>query len=109
MSHDQIIAAVANYFGITVTQLLSRDTSQPTVQRRHIAMYLCYHELQASYPQVGKWFDRDHTTVMYGVHRIERSHDPRITQNINQIIEKLQCPVDKRGLMVSVGDGIVLA
>jgi chromosomal replication initiator protein len=57
---------VAERFGLTRGQLLGRRRLPHIVRGRHIAMLLCLEMLPgASLPQVGRWFGRDHTTVLH--------------------------------------------
>lgn len=111
-SHTVIIATTASYFGVTVERLLAKDQRQPIATHRKIAMYLCRELLYASYPTIGKWFNRDHTTVMPAIKSIERSigrvGGATTRFHIDQITALLPL-IDERAHTVSVGDGIVLA
>jgi chromosomal replication initiator protein len=65
LSPKHIVDIVAEQFGLTRAQLLGRRRLPHIVLARHIAMLLCIEMLQASLPQVGEWFGRDHTTVLH--------------------------------------------
>ncbi len=39
---------------------------------RHVAWYLCKQHLQKTYHQMARHFERDHSTIINGVQRIER-------------------------------------
>ena len=39
---------------------------------RQVACYLMKYELKMSFPQIGKIFSRDHSTIMNGVSKIEK-------------------------------------
>jgi hypothetical protein len=64
---------VADAYGIDVIELLSarRSAAKP----RHLAMWLCRESLGLSYTQLGKLFDRDHSSICFGVKNV--SQDPR--------------------------------
>ena len=51
-------------------ELLSKRRLNAT--ERHIAMYLSVRLLGCSYPEVGRAFGRDHTTVMYAVKKLDK-------------------------------------
>jgi len=36
-----------------------------------VAMWLCFKVTPSSFPEIGRAFDRDHTTVMHAVERVE--------------------------------------
>jgi chromosomal replication initiator protein len=68
---QKIIELVAREWQTTVEALLGRDRSQKIAQPRQVAMYLLRKETDASLPQIGEVLGgRDHTTVMYAIHKI---------------------------------------
>lgn len=64
---------VCSEMGVPMRELLSARRSQQTARCRQVAMYLAVELTSASYPQVGRAFDRDHTTVLYGVRKIREA------------------------------------
>lgn len=68
---DYIQRAVAERFGITVDELLAKGRRKTVAEARHIACYLCrtLPTPPPSYPDLGRRFRRDHTTVMGSVKR----------------------------------------
>jgi chromosomal replication initiator protein len=65
-----IMLTVADFYGTTVTKLLEHDQHRALTRPRQVAMALCRGMLGMSYPQIGKAFDRDHTTVLYAVEQV---------------------------------------
>jgi chromosomal replication initiator protein len=64
--------AVARRFGVTVLDLCSRRRGAAVVRPRHTAMWIARHVTLHSLPEIGRAFgDRDHTTVINGIARIE--------------------------------------
>ncbi len=69
---EGISVTVADYYGITVDEIVSRNRSRRIARPRQLVMYLAREETKASLPQVGKALgNRDHTTVLYGCDKIE--------------------------------------
>ena len=67
----KIMEQVALEWQISVDDLLGRDRSQKIAEPRQVAMYLMRKETNASLPQIGEVLGgRDHTTVMYAIHKI---------------------------------------
>ncbi|MCH1404292.1 MAG: chromosomal replication initiator protein DnaA [Candidatus Nanopelagicales bacterium] len=67
----QIMAASAQYFGVTVDDLCGSSRSRVLVTARQIAMYLCRELTDLSLPKIGQAFGgRDHTTVMHADRKI---------------------------------------
>jgi chromosomal replication initiator protein len=72
ISIDAIQREVARYYNIRQTEMHSNRRSRNIVRPRQIAMYLAKNLTNCSYPQIGSRFgDRDHTTVMHAVRKIE--------------------------------------
>ncbi len=69
----QIMAATAQYFGVTVDDLCGTSRSRVLVTARQIAMYLCRELTDLSLPKIGQAFGgRDHTTVMHADRKIRQ-------------------------------------
>ncbi len=82
-----IISITADYFGIPVDELTGKNRGRVYVTSRHIAMYLCRQLTDLSLPKIGESFgDRDHTTVMYAVKKVEDQIAQR-RQMYNQVNE----------------------
>jgi chromosomal replication initiator protein len=68
---EGISVTVADYYGITVDEIVSKNRSRRIARPRQLVMYLAREETKASLPQVGKALgNRDHTTVLYGCDKI---------------------------------------
>jgi chromosomal replication initiator protein len=69
---EQVIQAVSTFYHVQAKELTGRGRRKEIVRPRHVAMYLARHETEASLPEIGTALGgRDHTTVMYGVQKIE--------------------------------------
>ncbi|HVE73977.1 MAG TPA: chromosomal replication initiator protein DnaA [Mycobacteriales bacterium] len=66
-----IMAATAEYFGLTLEDLCGSSRSRALVTARQIAMYLCRELTELSLPKIGQMFGgRDHTTVIHADRKI---------------------------------------
>jgi chromosomal replication initiator protein len=65
-----IMAQTAAYFGLTLEDLRGPSRSRVLVNARQIAMYLCRELTSMSLPEIGKEFNKDHTTVMHANKKI---------------------------------------
>jgi len=87
-----IIKTVAEFYNITINDLIDRSRKKELVRPRQITMYLIRKELNNSYPSIGeKLGGRDHTTVMYACQKIEKDIQKQdsIIEELNLIKEKL--------------------
>lgn len=62
-----IAASEAGRAGITTDQLMGRSSARLIAHARQDAMRRIREALGYSYPRIGRFFGRDHTTVVHGV------------------------------------------
>jgi chromosomal replication initiator protein len=68
---DTILEETASYFGLGPGDLVSKSRSRPLTTARHVAMYLLRELTGLSLIKIGEHFERDHTTVLHGIKKIE--------------------------------------
>lgn len=72
-SPDTILKAVADHFGVKVSDLRADRKHKAVAVPRQVAMYLMRQLTRASFPEIGQRLGgRDHSTVMYAVKKIEQ-------------------------------------
>jgi chromosomal replication initiator protein len=89
---ESIQKAVAEQFGLRVTEIKAKNNSRAIVYPRQIAMYLTKHLTDASLPEIGRQFGgKHHTTVMHSIEKIEqhRQADKDLNRTLNKITETL--------------------
>jgi chromosomal replication initiator protein len=97
MSVEDIQRAVCSHFRLSNSELLSKDRHKSVAFARQVAMYLCRQRLKCSFPELGRAFgNRDHTTVMSAVRRVEalRARDPQVNAHLEAIEQKLASSED---------------
>ncbi len=83
---------VASHFNLNIHELLSPRRPRSLARPRQIAMYLAKQHTTNSLPDIGRKFaNRDHTTVIHAVKKIDEliKKDNEIRQNIIEIKKKL--------------------
>lgn len=68
---ETIIEVVAEYFEISVADLLGKKRNKEIVMPRQIAMYVAREMAGMSYPDIGRAFDRDYTTVIHSYEKVK--------------------------------------
>ena len=92
VSVEDIQRAVCHHFHLRSVDLTSKDRHKSVAFARHVAMYLCKQRLKCSFPELGRAFgNRDHTTVMSAVRKIEaqRDSDPNVRAHLEALERKL--------------------
>lgn len=64
-------AVLAHFPGITLERMTSADQTKRLARARWIAMYLCHEMTSRSSTEIGRKFNRDHSTVLYGLRKIK--------------------------------------
>lgn len=67
-----IQAMVAAYYQIPVREMYSARRSREVARPRQVAMYLAYEVTPKSLPEIGRRFERDHTTVIHAIRQIQK-------------------------------------
>ncbi|MBE3582585.1 MAG: chromosomal replication initiator protein DnaA [Limnochordaceae bacterium] len=95
ISIASIQKAVADYYGVSLDELRSKRRSRAVAFPRQVAMFLVRELTDASLPQIGAEFGRDHTTVMHACERVETAlhEDPSLKTVIESLKEQLRRPV----------------
>jgi len=96
--HDRLITteniqkAVAEYYKLRVSDLLSRRRPRNIARPRQMAMALCKELTEHSLPEIGEAFGgRDHTTVLHACRKIEElcDTDGRIREDRAKLVRQL--------------------
>ncbi len=87
VNDTQIIKAVADFFNLTVEDIVSHTRRKEIVEPRQIAIYLLRDISDLSYPYIGEKLGRDHTTAIHSYEKIshEINKDPGLNQKILMI------------------------
>lgn len=67
---DDIFSFVRDRYGYSKGAILGKNRSRDVVEARHIAMFLVVEKCGLSYPQAGKLFRRDHSTVLAAYQKV---------------------------------------
>jgi chromosomal replication initiator protein len=92
ISIEAIQRAVAEQFGMRVTDLKQKNNSRNVVVPRQIAMYLAKQLTDASLPEIGRQFgNKHHTTVMHSIAKIDelRRADKDLHRMLNKLLDSL--------------------
>jgi chromosomal replication initiator protein len=90
---EMIQKTIADYFGMRVQDLKSKNNSKAVAGPRQIAMYLCKKVTGLSLPHIGREFgNKHHTTVLHSITKIERSRqqDKELNKLIQTFIDSLK-------------------
>ncbi len=87
-----IIQAVADFYRLTLKDLRSTRRDRAIVRPRQLAMYLTKQLTPMALPDIAKFFERDHTTVIHAVKTIEEylKRDKQLAREKDLLVEQLR-------------------
>jgi hypothetical protein len=79
-----ICRCVAEFHGVSVAEIRGPSHLRKHVYPRQVAMYLARDLTQCSLTQIGRYFRRDHTTVVHGFHGVQArlARDPTLSERL---------------------------
>ncbi len=88
---DKIFATVYKKYGISKDDIIGKNRSREIAQARHVTIYLIRKITEMSLPNIGKIFNRDHTTALASFETIERKlkTDALLTLDINEMTKEV--------------------
>ncbi len=92
LTPKDLTLVVAQYFDISIDELMSPNREKRLSFPRQIIMYLLREELKCSFPSIGQELGgRDHTTAMHAYEKITREleNDMKLKQDIAAIRQRL--------------------
>jgi len=90
----RIQQAVAEHFGVKVSELRSKKRQQAIVFPRQVAMFLCRELTDASLPEIGRHFGgRDHTTVLHSCTKIARMEE--VDESVARLLWQLRRTLER--------------
>jgi len=67
---EKIIISTSKVTGVSIRDIISRRRDPKIVHARHIAMFLSHELTTLTYVSIGKAMDRDHTSIMYAIKKL---------------------------------------
>ena len=88
---DKIFTAVYNKYSITKEDITGKKRNKEIAQARHISIYLIRELTEMSYPNIGKIFDRDHTTILFSYNTMHDkvNLDPLFSVEMNELKKEI--------------------
>ena len=89
---EQIMTEVTSYYELEKNDLTSKSRQSSITLPRQIAMYLARNLTNLSLVSIGQSFDRDHTTVMHAIDKIESKlkNNDDLQDEINGLINLIK-------------------
>lgn len=94
---QDILNAISGYYGLRITDLLSKRRHKSIALPRQIGMYLARKHTRFSLGEIGGYFGgRDHTTVMHAIRSIDtrRTGDRHLDDEVRRLEELIMQPVN---------------
>ncbi len=89
---DYIVDACSKFFNIKKEVIMGERRTKEVATARQIAMYLLRELAGMSHLKVGKYFDKHHTTIMYGINETEKrmASDEEFKETVETLIKDIK-------------------
>ncbi len=89
---DKIFSAVEKKFNVKKSDLVGKSRVKEIANARHLAIYLIRDLTEMSYPNIGKIFNRDHTTIIASEEIIRKKllSDRTFEITLNEIVKEVR-------------------
>ena len=84
---EEIQAAVAKKYGVTIHAILSAERTASIVTPRQLAMYISRKFTTKSLPEIATLFDKKHATILHGVKTIQKRLD--VESDLKQTLDDI--------------------
>ena len=84
---EDIMKAVSNMYGVTLSDIVSPQRTQTLVTPRQVAMYLSYKLSTRSLQEIGRSFGKTHATVYHGAQTIQKRID--VESELKKTVENI--------------------
>jgi chromosomal replication initiator protein len=88
---ENIIKEAANFFNVDVPFLLKDERTRTRVQMRQMTYKALRQHCMISFQQIGRLFEKDHTTVIHGISKLNNLMDvyPELSLEYEELINHL--------------------
>lgn len=93
-SLDLIVEMTAKYYDLDPKQLMGSSRKANVVLARQVSMYIMRTMTGQSLPEIGKYFNQHHTTVMHSVDKIEQMQQEN--RELNHAIKDIKANINSR-------------
>ena len=93
---ERIQKAVCDVLHLSLADMRSPRRAPNLVRGRQLAMYVARNQTDLSLAEIARGFDRDHSTVLHSIRRVERELEPGsdIHRALERIHERLNITVE---------------
>jgi chromosomal replication initiation ATPase DnaA len=89
----EILDAVADAYRMSAKRILSRERTQRTARARQVVMFLLREKLKWSFPVIGEFMNRDHSTAIHGYNLLRKSISEFEIESIRKKLRAQVLPV----------------
>ena len=88
----RIIKITADRYGVKVEDVLGKERKKNIQTARNVSMFVVRSVTNASLPQIGAYFDRDHSTIHSNISKVESemASDPIFEATVAEILKEVK-------------------
>ena len=92
LTADNIVRGVSERYGISISDIKGRKRNSTIIRARNIAIHLMRSSIGMSLPAIGRFFERDHTTILNSVSNVEAElkNNTVLEKEIEDLLESIK-------------------
>lgn len=91
-SFDGIVDEVASYYNISPKEIKGSSRSQKIAEARQVSIYLCRDLTKQSFPAIGDFFEKKHTTILYSYDKVKT--ELKTNQSLKHSVETIEAKIN---------------
>lgn len=92
MTADNVVKGVSERYDLSIPDIKGRRRNAAILRARNIAIHIMRSSIGMSLPAIGRYFGRDHTTILNSVSNIEAElkSNPALVKEIEELLEAIK-------------------
>lgn len=88
---EKIFSSVEKKYEVKKADLTGKSRVKEVANARHVAIYLIRTITEMSFPNIGKLFNRDHSTIISSIEAVEKKlNNPLFEDELNELIREIR-------------------
>ena len=84
---ENVVKLISEHYGLRPADLTSKVRRRPVVFARHLAMFLMRENTTFSLDEIGKYFSRDHSSVIHAINKVKA--EVKKDSSVRQLVDGL--------------------
>jgi len=92
LTADNVVKGVSERYDLSISDIKGRKRNAAILRARNIAIHIMRSSIGMSLPAIGRYFGRDHTTILNSVSNIEAElkANPALVKEVEELVDAIK-------------------